>query len=105
MLIPGVGSGTLNPTEPVTLVCPGNVDTPEVTSALRAAPSCRSTDTGIRLPPMRRKAAVPPYEVTRPFKAAGFHEATPAVSVIVPSPREARPPNASPPPELSLGEP
>ena len=39
MLIPGVGNGTLNPTAPSTLVCPGNVDVPDVTSALCAAPT------------------------------------------------------------------
>ena len=54
---------------------------------------------------MRRNAPVAPYDVTRSFMASGFQDATPAVNVIVPSPREARPPNAFPPPELSLGAP
>src|ERR1051325_1417665 len=86
MLIPGVGSGTLTPTAPNTVVDAGTVSAPDVPMALCPAPSCRLTERGIKLPPMRRKAAVPPYVVARAFWPSGFHEATPAVSVMVPIP-------------------
>ena len=45
------------------------------------------------------------YDVARALWPSGFHEATPAVSAIVPIPSAARPPNAWPFPALSLGAP
>src|SRR5437660_8161515 len=76
MLIPGVGSGTLKPTAPSTVVYAGTVSAPDVPMALCAAPSSRLTEMGMRLPPMSRNAAVPPYDVARAFWPSGFHEAT-----------------------------
>src|SRR6266576_67219 len=105
MLIPGVGSGTLNATAPLTVVCADSVCVPDVTSPLCAAPTCRFTPTGIRLPPINRNEAVPPYEVTRLPKASGFQEATPALNVNVLSPKATRPPNALPFPASVLGRP
>src|SRR2546430_2680794 len=104
-LIPGVGSGTLQPTAPSTVADAGTVSAPDVPRALWPAPTGRWTETGIRLPPMSRNAAVAPYEVARAFWPSGFHEATPAVRVMVPTPSAARPPNAWPLPALSLGAP
>src|SRR3989454_5002024 len=50
MLIPGVGSGTLNPAAPVTVVRAGV----ESAESVRAAPTCRLTENGSKLPPIRR---------------------------------------------------
>src|SRR6267378_1077272 len=105
MLIPGVGIGTLNATAPFTVVCAGNVWIPEVTAALCAAPTCRFTPTGIRLPPINRNEAVPPYEVTRLLNDSGFQDAMPAVNVNVLSPKATRPPNALPFRAFVLGRP
>ena len=59
MLIPGVGNGTLNPTAPVTAVWAGV----ELAESVRAAPTCRLTENGSKLPPISRNAAFPPMEV------------------------------------------
>src|SRR3977135_1977550 len=105
MLIPGIGRGTLNATAPFTAVCAENVCVPDVTRPLWAAPPCRFTPTGIRLPPINRNEAVPPYDVTRLLKVSGFQEAMPALNVTVLSPKATRPPNALPFPAFVLGRP
>src|SRR6267143_2073759 len=105
MLIPGVGRGTLNATAPFTVVCAESVWVPDVTWPLCAAPTCRFTPTGIRLPPINRKDAVPPYDVMRLLMLSGFQEAMPAVNVTVLRPRATRPPNALPFPASVLGRP
>ncbi len=92
MLIPGVGSGTLNPTAPVTAVWAGA----ELAESVRAAPTCRLTENGSKLPPMSRNAAFPPMEVKPSVARSGFQRATPAVKVSVPMPSDARPPQALP---------
>src|SRR2546422_5751374 len=105
MLIPGVGTGTLNATAPLTVVRADRVCVPDVTWPLCAAPTCRCTPTGIRLPPINRNEAVPPYDVTRLLKVSGFQDATPAVNVNVLSPKATRPPNALPFPASVFGRP
>src|SRR2546422_6544400 len=84
MLIPGVGSGTLNPTAPVTAVWAGV----ELAESVRAAPTCRLTENGSKLPPMSRNAAFPPMEVKPSVARSGFQRATPAVKVSVPRSEE-----------------
>src|SRR6266545_1052571 len=98
--MPGVGSGTENPTAPVTWVCAW-----PSTSLVRAAPACRLTAAGSRLPPITRKSACPPHDVTRSMSESESYDATPAVSVSVPRPRDARPAHVVPPPYTSFGFP
>src|SRR6267143_890645 len=105
MLIPGVGRGTLNATAPFTVVCAESVCVPDVTWPLCAAPTCRFTPTGIRLPQINRNEAVPPYEVTRLLNDSGFQVAMPAVNVTVLSPKANGPPNALPFRAFVLGRP
>src|SRR5437870_13870464 len=102
MLRPGVGRLTARPTAPITLVVAGRVGLAE---SLRAAPTCRFTDTGIRLPPMTRIAALPPMDVVLEVAVSGLKLSTPAVRVSVPRPSEARPPNALPLPREESGLP
>src|SRR5437899_3130419 len=88
-LKPGVGRGTEMPAAPITAVCAGVA----FAESDRAAPTCRFTATGSRLPPMRRNAALPPNDVMRlgPSESDLYVE-TPAVRVSVPRPSETRPP-------------
>src|SRR6266571_3213438 len=107
MVIPGVGSTTLKPTAPSAVVvwgCAG-ASVPEVTLGLYAPPSWRLTATGSKLPPIKRAAIVPPYDITRLLKASGFQEATPSVSVTEPDASATRPPTALPWPASVLGLP
>src|SRR2546426_9777525 len=92
MLMPGVGSGTDNPTAPMTWVCfwPS-------TALVRTAPACRLRENGSKLPPISRNAALPPHEVTLTGSMSVLSEETPAVRVKVPTPSEAWPPHALPP--------
>src|SRR2546425_5182773 len=100
MLTPGVGTLMLRPIAPVTVVTSA---APE--AVVRAAPPCRFTESGIRLPPIARKARSPPTEVALPPAPDGFQLEIPAVMFKLASPREARAPNAFPPPALSFGLP
>src|SRR5689334_15155741 len=92
MLKPGVGSGTLIPTAPMTRVVAG----PWAVESERAAPACRLTATGSREPPINRKSALPPKLVIPLVAPSGFQLSTPAVSVIVERPSDARPPHVLP---------
>src|SRR5712692_6851446 len=100
MLRPGVGTLMLIPSAPVTVVRSG---TP--VPVVRAAPPCRFTDRGIRLPPITRNATSPPSEVRLLDALFGFQLTIPAVIFRLVKPREARPPNALPPRPASLGLP
>src|SRR2546427_12603381 len=99
MLMPGVGSGTLKPTAPVTRVVAGTA----LAESLRAAPACRFTANGSRLPPISRKSALPPIDVKLSAAPSGFQVVAPAATVRGPSPSAARPPHALPLPESALG--
>src|SRR5438552_16797409 len=77
MLRPGVGRLTARPTAPITLVVAGRVGLAE---SLRAAPTCRFTDTGMRLPPMTRIAALPPMDVVLDVAFAGLGCYTPDIA-------------------------
>src|SRR5207237_10815554 len=101
----GRGTESLSPTAPVMFVIAGSVSTPDVASPLCAAPAWTLTAIGIRVPPINRNAAVPPYDVTRSLKVSGFQDARPAVSVSVPTPSATRPPKALPLPYSVLGRP
>src|SRR6266511_1680292 len=102
-LTKGVGSGTLTPRAPcAVVVSSSSVCVPDVTLRLCAPPSCRFTATGSRLPPTSRNPAVPPYDIARTSKVFGSQDATPAVSVTVPSPNATRPPYAYPCPAFVL---
>src|SRR2546428_13673428 len=105
MLIPGVGTGTLNATAPLTVVRADRVCGPDVTWPLCAAPTCRCTPTGVRLPPINRNEAVPPYDVTRLLKVSGFQIVTPPVNGNLRSPKTTRPPNALPFPASAVCRP
>src|SRR5712691_1379121 len=98
MLSPGVGTLMLIPSAPVTVVrsaAPVAVE--------RAAPPCRFTDRGMRLPPITRNATSPPKELQLLDAPFGFQLAIPAVRLRLARPREARAPNALPPPPASFG--
>src|SRR5258706_12495730 len=94
MLIPGVGSGTLNPTAPVTAVWAGV----ELAESVRAAPTCRLRENGRKLPPISRNAAFPPMDVKPSGGGSGFHRAPPARGGTVPIRRAPRPPQVRPAP-------
>ena len=57
----------------------------------------------MRLPPIKRNAAVPPKVVTRSLTRSFFQDDTPPVKVNVPAPSVMRPPKAFPPPASLLG--
>src|SRR5205809_1214980 len=99
MFTPGMGRGTLKPTAPMTRV----LAAVPLAESVRAAPSCRFTLTGSRVPPISRKSASPPSDVNDSAAPLGFQVDTPAVSVTVPSPTATRPPQASPSPKAALG--
>src|SRR5438876_9472288 len=105
MLTPGVGNATLKPSAPLSLLVALPVSAPDVTCALCAPPAWRLTATGSKLPPIKRAAIVPPYDITRLLKASGFQEATPTVSVTEPDASASRPPIALPWPASVLGLP
>jgi hypothetical protein len=92
MLNPGVGSGMLNPTAPITRVLAGV----KFAESVRAAPTCKFTATGSRLPPIRRNAAFPPTDVKLWPAPSGFQLATPSSKLTVPRPNAARPPQVWP---------
>src|SRR4029077_944617 len=92
MVNPGVGSGTLMPAAP-RAVAPSPAPRPEL---VPAPPSCGLIATGNKLPPIRRNATLPPTDVRLWVAPAGFQLATPAVSVMVERPSEARPPHVLP---------
>src|SRR5260370_30509743 len=92
MLNPGVGSGMLKPTAPITRVLAGV----EFAESVRAAPTCKFTATGNRLPPIKRNAAFPPTDVKLWAAPSGFQLATPSSKLMVPRPNAARPPQAWP---------
>ena len=92
-LNPGVGSGTLMPTAPMTRVAAGREVAVE---SERAAPTCKLTATGSREPPINRKSALPPKLVMAFVARSGFQLSTPTLTVSVPSPSAARPPHVLP---------
>ena len=92
MLNPGVGRGTLIPAAPIRVVA--FAATP--LELVLAPPSCMLIATGNKLPPIRRNATLPPSDVRLWVAPAGFQLATPAVSVMVESPSDARPPHVFP---------
>src|SRR6267143_1393565 len=100
MLRPGVGTLMLIPSAPVTVVRSG-----APVAVVRAAPPCRFTDNGIRLPPITRNAASPPNEVRLLDALFGFQLEIPAVRFRLARPRDARAPNALPPPPALFGLP
>src|SRR6266849_6193874 len=96
MLNPGVGRGTLNPTAPMIVVVFG-------VELVLAAPNCRFTAAGSKLPPMRRNTTFPPTEVRLCVAPGCFQLATPAVNVSVERPSDARPPHVFPFPQSAFG--
>src|SRR6266513_1945048 len=101
MLMPGVGTFTATPPPAVIRVSAGE----PLAAAARAAPTCRLSETGIRLPPMMRNAALPPTDVTASAAPFGFHDTRPAVRPRFARPSVARAPNAVPLPKSELGMP
>src|SRR5713226_8704105 len=100
MLTPGVGTLMLSPIAPVTVVRSANP-----VPVVFAAPPCKLIESGIRLPPIARKATSPPTEVALLLAPDGFQLEIPAVMLRLASPREALAPKAFPPPEALSGLP
>src|SRR2546423_15539858 len=101
MLMPGVGTFTATPPPAVIRVSAGE----PLAAAARAAPTCRLSETGIRLPPMMRNAALPPTDVTASAAPFGFHDTRPAVRARFARPSVGRAPNAVPLPPTEIGMP
>src|SRR5882672_1204226 len=101
MLIPGVGTLTATPAPAVSRVV---AESPFAAPA-RAAPIWRFSATGIKLPPITLKAALPPTDVTLSTAPLGFHDTRPAVNERLARPTVARAPNAVPLPPFVLGTP
>ena len=77
----------------------------EPVAVVRAAPACRFTLTGIKLPPIRRKATSPPNDLALLLAPSGFQVEKPAVTSMFDNPSVARAPKALPFPELLSGLP
>src|SRR5260370_29839313 len=92
MLNPGVGRGMLKPTAAITRVSAGV----KLAESVRAAPTCKLTATGNRLPPTKRNPAFPPTDVKLCAAPSVFQLSTPSSKLIVPTPTAARPPQVLP---------
>src|SRR6266581_575599 len=99
MFSPGVGRFTLMPTAAIAVV---TLLQPE--QDVLAAPPCRFSAIGIKLPPITRKATLAPTDVRLLLPApSGLSLARPAVMVRLPRPSAPRAPITVPLPSVESG--